>query len=135
MDVQLIDYEARDVEGDLAPLLADMQNNYHRAMWLFLNPMYGNVDLFNRCHTFHQLHGHTFSESHRRRAVPTSSPSRRGRPLPPLRGGARDLRTPGQGLLCHPQTYPPHVMDAPLISSDLPPSRHRCSSATRREAG
>lgn len=101
MGAQLIADEARDVGVDLVPLLSEMKNHYHRAMWLFLNPIHGGVDLFERCHTFHQLHEHTFSESHRRRGLAQCPPRHDETTLRRLCDAVREIYRPqGRGERC-----------------------------------
>lgn len=60
---------------DLVDRLADMENHYHRAMWLYLNPVHGDVDLYNRSLSLARAKDLTFAKSKRLRGLPVVTPA------------------------------------------------------------
>lgn len=90
----------------LAEELAEMENHYHRAMWLFLHPEQGGVDLFQRCQAIAGMRELTFTKAKRRRNLPRMVPHHDAATLEEMAAGLRRVyRKQGRGRYCTVEHY------------------------------
>jgi len=90
----------------LADPLGAMENHYHRAMWLFLNPRHGGVDLFQQCLAIAGMNDLTFTRAKRRRNLPRVVPRYDEATLDAMAAGLREVyRKQGRGRYCTAEHY------------------------------
>ena len=90
----------------LGDTLCAMENHYHRAMWLFLNPHHCGVDLFQRCHAIASMRDLSFTKARRRRNLPRMVPHHDPATLDAMAAGLQQVyRKQGRGRYCTVEHY------------------------------
>lgn len=90
----------------LGDTICAMENHYHRAMWLFLNPHHCGVDLFQRCHAIASMRDLSFTRARRRRNLPHMVPHHDSATLDAMAAGLQQVyRKQGRGRYCTVEHY------------------------------
>lgn len=90
----------------LGDTLCAMENHYHRAMWLFLNPRHGGVDVFQQCLSIAGMNDLSFARAKRRRNLPRLVPHHDDATLEAMAAGLRQVyRKQGRGRYCTAEHY------------------------------
>lgn len=90
----------------LADELGAMENHYHRAMWLFLNPDHAGIDLFQQCLALAGMRGLSFTKARRRKNLPRVVPRFDADTLAEMAAGLRRVyRKQGRGRYCTVEHY------------------------------
>jgi hypothetical protein len=86
----------------LTEIMAMLPGHHARAMWLFLNPRHGDMEVFQLALTLAEVHEQRFSASRKLRNLPTRTPSFTAETLELLAHALRETyRKQGRGERCH----------------------------------